>query len=505
MLVPKPANTLFTGVRYRRKELRDILPQYEIIRDCVAGETVIKKKGEKYLPRPNIDGDKKDQDARYHAYKTRAIWYNATRRTVESMVGQMFMRLPIITVPEILQPIIDDADGAGISLTQLAKRAARDVLAIGRGGIFVDYPETAGGATKAQLEQGDIRPTITYFCAEQIINWRTTVRGGRTLLSLVVIEEEFIKEDDGFEEVCGKQWRVLRLTNGIYSAEVYRESGVGNPVAYSKHIPTGADGNPFDEIPFMFIGSEENDAEIDQPPLYDIASVNIGHYRNSADYEESCFIVGQPTPVFTGLTEDWVANVLKGKVLLGSRGSVSLPVGGDAKMLQARENQMPFEAMKHKEQLMISLGARLVDQRKVVRTATEVGYDYNTERSTLASVAENTAHALQWALAWCMYFIQRSEKPDVKFEINTDFDLAQLDPESRRRLIEEWQSGGISWTEYRAALRKGGIATQEDEEARKEIDDDMAKVAGAIDASGEAGPAGRQPANNSGGGNDNQA
>ncbi len=87
-------------------------------------------------------------------------------------------------------------------------------------------------------------------------------------------------------------------------------------------------GTNWDRIPFSPIGSENNDPMPDKPPMEDLAHLNIGHYRNSADYEEACFIAGQPTPWASGLTEDWVKDVMKGTMYLGSRGIIPLPVNG---------------------------------------------------------------------------------------------------------------------------------------------------------------------------------
>ena len=50
---------------------------------------------------------------------------------------------------------------------------------------------------------------------------------------------------------------------------------------------------PWRVIPFQFLGSENNDTSIDDSPLYDMAEVNIGHYRNSADYEEAAYRSGE--------------------------------------------------------------------------------------------------------------------------------------------------------------------------------------------------------------------
>lgn len=462
-------------VNYIRQELKDAKKRYDIIRDCLGGEISVKDKGTKYLPMPNSTDSGDENTQRYAAYKLRATFYNVTKRTLDGLCGQIFVREPVVQVPNGLDSIIKDADGGGVSLTQLSKEAVQNTLGYGRSGLFMDYPATTAPATVAQLAKGDIRPTFTLYAAWEILNWRTIVRGARELLSLVVLEEKYIAEDDGFEAKEKTQWRVLRLKDNVYTVEIWKMEGVGNFRATETFVPTDANGKTFDEIPFTFIGAKNNDHVVDEAPMYDIAALNIAHYRNSADYEESAFMVGQPTPVFSGLSEDWVKNVLKGKVMLGARGAVSLPVGGEATLLQASPNTMPFEAMQHKEKQMVALGARLVEQRSVVRTATETNKDSSTESSVLASAAKNVSAALTWGLEWAAKFIGITDTKIV-FSLNTDFDIATMTPEMRRQLIEEWQSGAISWEEVRTNLRKSGIATLDDESAREKIDEELASL-----------------------------
>ena len=55
---------------------------------------------------------------------------------------------------------------------------------------------------------------------------------------------------------------------------------------------------------------------------------------------------------------------------------------------------------------------------------------------------------------------------EQKFELNTDFDIARLDPQERSSLIAEWQAGAITFEEMRAVLRKAGVATLDDDEAK---------------------------------------
>jgi hypothetical protein len=483
-------------VNYKRKEVVEAEKRYSVIRDCLAGEIAVKAKKSTYLPIHYAADKSTDNTARYAAYIARATFYNVTKRTLDGLCGQIFVRQPVAEVPAALLPVLSDADGGGVSLTQMSKEAVQFVLGYGRMGLFVDYPERSGGATKAELDAGDVRPAFTIYAASQVINWRTIVRGARKLLALVVLEETYITDDDGFEAVEAKQWRVLRLVNDIYTVEIWRSDSAGVLAPSGRVVPTDASGAPFREIPFTFVGARNNDTVVDEPPMYDIASLNIAHYRNSADYEESAFMVGQPTPVFSGLTEDWVTNVLKGQIVLGSRGSVALPPNGTAALLQASPNSMPFEAMQHKEKQMVALGARLVEQRSVTRTATETNKDASTESSVLASAAKNVAAALTWGLKWAAAFMG-VDGSDVSFSLNTDFDIATMSPEDRRQLITEWQAGALSWEEVRGALRKSGVATLDDASARERIDEELATLPQMPATSGQ--PSATKPKGSGGG------
>lgn len=461
------------NVAFRRKELEEKLPEYEVIRDCLAGSATIKKKRIKYLPMPNAHDQSPENMARYGAYLRRAVFYNVTRRTARGLNGQMFMRAPVIEVPPALDAVVEDVDGEGVSLTQLAQWIGTLAVSYGRAGLYVDYPDTSGIVTLADMEDKGIRPTIKGYDPFQIINWRTRARGAKSVLSLVVLEEPYAVKDDGYEVEYDTQWRVLRLSDDdVYHVEIWRKVGAENRSFFraSAYQPLKADGQPFNDIPFCFVGSENNDSDVDEPPLYDMADLNVAHYRNSADYEEASYIAGQPTPIITGLTETWVDKYFKNGVGLGSRAAIPLPAGASADLLQAEPNNMPFAAMEHKERQMVSLGAKLVEQKKVQRTATEAGIEEAAESSTLATIAGNVSLAFVWALGWAAWYIGVPET-GIKFEVNKDFDLAKMSPEERKQLIQEWQNEAITFSEMRAGLRRSGVATLTDAEAEKEIRD----------------------------------
>ena len=472
-------------VSHVRQEVVDKAEAWKLISDCIAGQEKIKKEGETYLPKPNATDTSAENTARYTAYLRRAVFYNVTARTLRGLIGQVFSRDSVITLPATLNMLQEDVEGSGVNLDQQAKRALSNVLAFGRAGLLADFPVANGAVTKAQVDSGKIRPILKLYRPEDIINWRTALFGAKTKLSLVVLRESYDKDDDGFQVTSEIQYRVLRLNKDEqYTVTIYREVvGLTGSDAKktSEWIAHGAEmlvtdhtGSAFNEIPFTFIGAENNDSEVDPSPLYDLAVLNAAHYRNSADYEDSAFMVGQPTPWISGLSQQWVKEVLKGTVHLGARGFLPLPKDASAGLLQAEPNTMCKEAMDHKERQMVALGAKLVEQREVQRTATEAGQEEAAESSSLSSAVKNVSTAYTLALRWAGRFIATFADTAIEYELNSDFDLSKMTPEERSQLIKEWQSDAISFTEMRWNLTRGGVAFQKDEEAKAEIESNPA-------------------------------
>jgi len=504
-----------TGAGYIRDEAAQLLSIWWMIRDAIEGEPAIKGEfgtratyfpvaergyslADYYLPRPNCTDKSLANQERYRAYVRRALWYNFTSRTLDGLVGQIFLRPPVTTLPTELDVLDMDCDGEGLTLTQVAKRTAQSALAYGRAGLFTDFPTVAGPQTVEQIKNNNIQPIIKHYHPWSIRNWATTKRGAKHVLSLVVLEEIHMIEVDDFAMDTQIKYRILRLDpkTWIYSVEMWCEDKPADRDAKNKgkakadqqnstytmddsFTPTDSAGKTFDVIPFTFVGSEANDIWPDRPPLYDLASLNIAHYRNSADYEEACYIAGQPTPVISGLTQEWVETVLKDGMELGSRAAVMLPVGAKAELLQANANIMPFEAMKAKEEQALSLGAKLVQHQKTVRTALEVMVDTTSETSTLHNVANNVSSALQQNLGWAARFAGSkvaTDKP-IAYKLNTEFELTRMNANDRLAVVKLWQSGAIAFTEMRDVLRVDGTAQLDDVTALALIEKEQAAAA----------------------------
>jgi hypothetical protein len=234
--------------------------------------------------------------------------------------------------------------------------------------------------------------------------------------------------------------------------------------------PLNGLGQPWRVIPFQFLGSENNDTSIDDSPLYDMAEINIGHYRNSADYEEAAYLVGQPQPWMAGLDEQWRDHMEKGGIFLGSRAPWLLPVSGTCGVWQAQPNTVAKEAMDSKKEDMVSLGARLIERGSAVKTATQADNDSAAEHSVLSLVVSNVSEAYSQCLVWMAEFV--NAPGETLYKLNQDFSQITLDATILSALFNAVQGGKLPAGDFWQYLRDRGVIDPEktDDQIRDELE-----------------------------------
>ena len=501
-------------------DLEQVLTKYNIIRDCIEGEITVKDKRDEYLPVP---ADSHVNDERYTSYIGRANFTEYTQKTLDSLLGNVFIRKPLITLPEQMKGLELNVNGQGLTLTQLAKELMTYVMAYGRAAIQVQYnPEASGRPLSIADVNAAPLPTLSSVSPFDLLNWV----GTPTVNTIVIREKyEYRISENSLEVEYDYQYRIWQLNpaSGSVSMYLYREGGdelelvgqevvpaqqqqpamgmdtlkaMGNgssseagatpnqsatptpedelnqmmpdqnmPILGDGIMPiesiqsvTNAAGQPITRLPIFIIGSENNDFKVDAPPLYGMASLNLAHYRNSADYEEAVYIAGQPTFYVTGVEPDWAEeNLNDGQVTIGSRAIISLPGGATAGILQAPTNSLPYEAMKLKEQQMIALGASLLEEAATGgrRTATEIAISNLTKNASMASAAENTATAIKQALQMAAEHI--GANPDeVNFELELSAGLMSITSQQQQSIIQFVQNNIITLEEARTIIQRDG-------------------------------------------------
>ncbi|WP_434695176.1 DUF4055 domain-containing protein [Pseudomonas sp. Z1-14] len=458
-----------------RQEYSDALPGWQLVKRCVAGPREVRKYNE-YLPMPDPLNQSPENIARYEQLKKRAMFLNVVGRTRIGLLGAVFRKTAEIELPAAIDYLLENASGDGSSLEQLSKESTGECLDTGRGGLLVDFPKVQlpeGQTALTVAQAANARAYVHFYCAESIINWREDVIDGVRRLVLVVLHEKINEPTaDGFEFTAKDQYRALMLRDGRYVQSVHSSE---NPEGEETE-PKDKTGKPFDHIPFHFFGAESNDASIDKSPLEDLAEVNILHYGNSATVEESGFISSQPSLfITTDIDPSEFVKLNPNGMHIGSRRGHNLGKNGTAIMLQANETQLARELMKDKEEQMLMIGARIVQQGSGAETAEAVRIRYSSDNSVLGTIAGNVSEAVRLALFDAQRFMVGAvDEKGTVFWLNQEFFDQAMDAQAITAQVQLWQQGIIAKRDLRVNLRKGAVLeadrTDEDIDADREDD-----------------------------------
>jgi len=442
-----------------------MLDRWQTCDDAADGQHAIHKAGVKYLPRLK---DQSTED--YKSYKERALFYNATWRTIAGLQGLLFRKPPVMEVSSQVEPLIDDITMDGQSLYDFAYGLSEETLELGRAGILVAYPEqSTEGLTLADVSALNLRPYLKCYEAESIINWKTGIVNNINVLTMVVLTEDFEIVKNEFKSECEIRYRVLDLIDGRFRVRVFRIDDRDNDELISESYPV-MNGKYLDYIPFIFVGTDSLTPDVEAPPLIDLVYANISHYKTTADYEHACHFTGLPTPVISGYTRENESD----KLYIGSTSAWVFPdpkakasyLEFSGQGLGALENNLT-----RKEQMMAILGARMLSSdKKGVEAADTASIHRSGENSVLSGISQTLTKALTKALQIMDIWLGGTGESYI--ELNTDFLGMPLNAQELTALVGAWQSGAISQETLFNNLKRGELYSDSEtfEEEQAKID-----------------------------------
>lgn len=452
------------GNEYSHPELVRMRLKYRRLRDCLTSN--VKDQGTAYLPDPSeVREDPDIKRERWVKYHQRATFLPVTRRTQQGLVGQVFVRKPVITKGNLPDAVISSVSIQGHSLESFANYILSETVATGRGVVVAGISDVQGS-----------NASLDYVEAENVLTWAELPYGrtdalGRNIGNVVLRMFTSQLSSDGITPEMVARLAQYRLDDNGYAFLRLCTSTVDH-TNWSGYVPIVAFGVHLRYLPVFPIGADDNTLRISNPPLLELADLNISHYVNSADYEEHVNVAGQLTTVVSGLEQKWYDKNINGKIAFGVRSPLPLPQAAKAYLLQAQANSTAKEAMDKKEAMMVSVGARLIEQRQVRRTATESNIEAESYHSILGHIAINVATGISDALtALGAYY--KGDAAQNGIALNTEFGIVATSAEHRRLLLEEWQKGIRSYSETRRALRHYDDRLDDDNVAKKEIEEGL--------------------------------
>ena len=432
------------NVSFQHKDYENTLPDWDAVDDVCAGARKFKESAfsKGYLLRLNPNENSPRNNELNRGYLERAVLYPFVSYTLRALTGMAFSKSPKIELSPQLSYLEGNADGEGVGLTQSMKATFREVAKKGRELIWVDI-EPNGDGSRATTP----RAFINRVSAKAFINWRN---------DMYVIKESYGVMGE-FSVEYKDQWRVLRLIDGVYTVQIWRKDDTGFYQFGDDIIPTDYKGNKFDTIPAICIGSQNNSLSVDEPPMLELTRISIAHFRDSADYQHASFWAGQPQGVMSGLTQIWLDEVLKigtdKAFAIGSSEILPLPEGGDFNYRQAAPNAMPMESMAHHKELIMQMGAKLIEKTSN-NTRIDAASDAHAEHSVLSLILDNVEQGYNHAMIWCSAVMGATKESTI--ETNKDFISRNLTPQELQQTVESWMKGALPKSDMIAKLQRYG-------------------------------------------------
>lgn len=425
-------------------EWRDI---WRSIRHAMIGEPMIKKFAERYLPRP--DGLSDDE---YFAYLDRAVFFNMVYRTVTGLTGSIFRRSPrLLNAGPKLEKLAKRISKDGLSLEVTAKVTAQEQLSVGRAGILLDKaPEQPGKPTD---------PYLALYTAENILDWTEIEIDGRTERDMILLREFYVDRRPAVVKGTGRNAKAVpnptygelftRLRKLVlnyndetlkweYRQLVFEKTNLDAdladpPVSISLPLKYGV---PFDRIPFEFFNATTPLPDVEKPPVLDILTINISHFKSYALLEQGRFYTANPIYYVKGGGENDEFHIGPSLVWVLDQGDEAGLIEYNGHGLKSLET-----ALTVKETQAASLGGRLLgDSTTAGQSDNQVKLKDRNEQSLLLNVTtvlnENFTRLLKLAGEWM------NESTDkVEFRVNQDFLLNNFAAREFRAITLMWQEG----------------------------------------------------------------
>jgi hypothetical protein len=435
------------------------------VRDAIRGERRIKSRRELYLPRPTGK-----TDADYSRYLARVHWFNAIGRAADGLHGEIFKKDPLQNgeLPEAVKALLEDVDHSGTSLDQFASDCTWDALMTNWGGLLVDYDRAPDGINWLESDAAGYGAFVHWYKAEDVINWSYKVIRGRRQLSRVILYEpkEIDSETDIFVQKTIERYRVLTFNEaGVYIQQLYikNDSAV---FLKSEDIVPRMDGNPFDYIPFFPCPGGVPEKSM----LLDLCNENLGHYQQSADYNDGLHYTAIPTPVILGATPPLDDEGKPKPVGIGGTQFLFLK-SSDGSSVDAKYMEFSGaglgelrQSLDTSESRMAILGARIISaEKKGVETAEAARIHRAGENGVLGAYARNMSEKLTKAIRLMLRWNGVPE--DVcaawSYTLNTDYDDTKADAAMLSAVISARQSGDLPRKSVYLAVKQAGYLPED--------------------------------------------
>lgn len=437
-------------------------PRINLVNTLMGGTESLRAAGETFLPR-----HKAESELNWHERLARAYLVNYFARTVDSLVGKPFS-IPIVIsddMPEQLQTISEDVDRQGNNIDTFARRVFQDALTKSFTHILVEFPDTTEANVETLADERNLyaMPYFVHIHPENVLAAYCEYRNGQEFLTQVRIRETETTVE-GFNEITTTRIRVLYPGRW----ELWEQVTEKKWEIVKEGVTT------LSYIPLVTIYFDREDFMVGEPPLKDLAYLNVAHWQSNSDQTAILTVARFPMLAGKGISDE------EANVEIGPKKFLSTVdpngeyyyVENEGKAIAAGRTSL--EDLKGE---MSILGIELL-QKSGNPTATAKAIDSAENLSMLQACTLLFQDGLDQAYKYAAQWLGLTDAGSVK--INTDFGLTLNNASDVPALQAVRTTGDISRITLLNEFQRRGILSEDfdAEEDQTHLDDEKLKQAG---------------------------
>jgi len=336
-----------------------------------------------------------------------------------------------------------------------------DCLGYGLAGILVDFPDATdvpaaenGVRTLADERAAGLRPYWIHIRPWQILGWRAKRQAGAWVLLQLRLLETVEEEDGDHGTKMVEQVRVLEP--GAWT--IYRRSKVGDKDEWTLY---NEGATTLDVIPFVPCYGKRKGFMVSEPPLIEVANLNVAHWQSGSDQQTLLHVARVPILTVTGVQDGIGPNgeAVPWTFTVGASAAVKLPMGATMDFVEhtGKAIEAGAQDLETLEERMRQAGAELLVIAPGKVTATQIHSENAVAMSALQRITLSLQDELNTALQFTAMWVGQQTGGSVT--LFRDFAAATLAEASAELLLKTTQSGYLSKRTYFKELQRRGIVS----------------------------------------------
>ena len=425
-------------------EMVELNKKSKIIDDLLGGTATMRKAAQTYLFQMEME----EPDS-YRKRLERSTLYPALSETLSQMIGRVFFNpIDVADVTETVQALFDDVDLVGNNLDVFASRWFYSALAYGCSFALIDFTRVEAVKSRTEEKALNARPYWVHIKPYQVLGMKTArVNGKQAITQFRYVVNEQV-EDGEFGVKTVKHVYVYEI------GKVRKFSEAEGEFRFESELQLTAQNRPLDFVPVVpFITKRNELTNAIEPPLMELAYLNIKHWSSQSDQDNITNIAR--VPLLAIYSNDEVKQLAIG----GS--AVHLPTGSSMQFVEHSGQAIAsgVESLKDLEEQMKTAGAKLLTKTALAMTDSQARDEAGKEISQLRLLANRFEDAIDLALEYTGHWlgIAKEQVGNVQISGNIENDL---DPSASMASVIQLRNAGVisNQSTFDEAKRRGLLA-----------------------------------------------